>query len=63
MSCELPNSKGGVEVIMGSEERGVRGVRERATLASRLIPLSRNRTLFGKVKVRVRRRWYINGLK
>ena len=63
MICDVPNRKGGVEVTVGSVDSGVKSVKEVATLASRLIPLSRNLTLFGRMKVWVRRRWYIKGLK
>ena len=43
--------------------REVRGVRQGATLASRITPLSRNLTLFGKANEWVSKRRLITGLK
>ena len=54
--------KEGEEVTAESAGSEVRGERQGATLASRLIPLSRNLTLFGRAKKWVSKRRLISGL-
>ena len=57
-----PKAKEGEEVTAESVGSEVRGERQGATLASRLIPLSRNLTLFGRAKKWVSKRRLIAGL-